>query len=160
MKKVVFLLFVLFSPPCLADLLPLDSELPKLVIFLKNYHIPLVPFAMFLTAIVETFLLWCFKYRGWKVLTYFFILNLISNLGINIISDIICRFIVDFFEIPGYGLAYREVFNYCVPFFELSVVLFEASLLGLMTGYNKKLWLSVFATNLISFLLGVLLFGL
>lgn len=140
MAKIVSFLFLIFlSLSCFADVLTDTPE--SFINFRRTYHISPILFAMGLTAIVETFLLWCFKYRGWKVLTYFFILNLISNFLIN--------------AIYGY---YGDI--YWVPVLELGVVLFEAALLGLMTGYNKKLWLSVFATNLISFLLGVLLFGL
>ena len=112
---------------------------------MNNLLFPLLLVAMFLTAIVETFLFWCFRYRDWKVLSYFFILNLISNLLVN--------------------LAYQNLWgiipkNSLILSLEVAVVLFEACLLGVMTGHNKKLWLSVFLTNLCSFLLGVLLLGI
>ena len=112
---------------------------------MNNLLFPLLLVAMPLTAIVETFLLWCFRYRGWKVLSYFFVLNLISNLLIN--------------------LAYRNLWgivpkDVLILSLELIVILFEVTLLGLMTGYNKKLCFSVFFTNLCSFLLGVLLLGI
>ena len=102
-------------------------------------------FAMGLTAVIETFLLWCFKYRGWKVLSYFFILNLISN------------FLANFVYQNLWGMVQKDIL---ILSLELAVVLFEAILLGIMTGYNKKLWFSVFLTNLCSFLFGVFLFGI
>lgn len=101
--------------------------------------------AMFLTATIETLLLYFLKYRDWKILSYFFSLNLISNLCVNVIYSYVCH-------INPLGLT--------VALLELGVLLFEITLLGLMSGYNKKLYLSVFATNLCTFLLGVLLFGL
>ena len=100
--------------------------------------------AMLLTAVIETFVLWCFKYRGWKVLSYFCVLNLVSNFLINL------TYYHTWMLMPKYVL---------IPILEFSVVIFEASLLGLMTGYNKKLWLSVFLTNLISYTTGVLIYG-
>lgn len=139
MKKILFFILLLLCFPVLADVL---SDTPESFRqFERTYHVSPIFFAMSLTAIIETFLLWCFKYRGWTVLTYFFILNLISNFIINTIYDY-----------SGDGLL--------VPALEVGAVVFEAGLLGLMTGYNKKMWLSVLATNLISFLTGVLLFGL
>ncbi len=101
--------------------------------------------AMFSTATVETILLYALKYRGWKILEYFFLLNLLSNLIVNIVYSNTWNML------PHYIL---------VPLLEISVVLFEAFLLGLKVGYDKKLWGAVFLTNLGSFLLGVLLFGL
>jgi len=140
MTKIILLLFLIFFPlSCFADVL--DGTPESFRYFEQNYHISPILFAMWLTAVIETFLLWCFKYRTWKVLIYFFILNLISNFLVNALYSY-----------------YGDI--WLVPVLELGAVVFEAALLGLMTGYNKKLWLSVFATNLISFLTGVLLFGL
>lgn len=142
-KKVLFLILLLLSFSVLADVL---TEREEFFFKLESaYHIPPFLLTMFLTAVIETFFLWCFGYRGWKVLTCFFVLNLISNLVVNLVYESIWRIA------PYYVL---------VPTLESGVVLFEAGLLGLMTGYNKKLWLSVLATNLLSFLTGVLLFGL
>ena len=99
---------------------------------------------MFLTAVIETIVLWCLKYRGWKVLSYFFVLNLVSNFLLN------CTYFHIFGIAPKYVL---------IPALEISVVIFEAGLLGLMTGYSKRVWGSVFLTNLISSSIGVLLYG-
>ena len=100
--------------------------------------------AMLITAIIETIVLWCCKYRGWKVLSYFFILNLVSN------------FLVNFTYRRVYGLWPKIIL---VPALELGVYIFEVALLGLMTGYNKKLFLSVLLSNIITYSLGVLLYG-
>ena len=143
MKKILFFVLLFSCFPVWADVLSEREEFFRNLEY--NYHVPPILFTMFLTAVIETFLLWFFRYRKWKVLTYFFILNLISNLIVNSVYDEIWRMA------PYYIL---------VPLLEMGVVLFEIGLLGLMTGYNKKLWISVFATNLVSFLTGVLLFGL
>lgn len=127
--------------------------------FLKHYHISSVLFAMTLTAVIETSVLWCFKYRGWKVLTYFFILNLISNFLVNLGAEVLPELLMED-DAYYYRGRLEQLYYCCIPFLELFAVVFEAGLLGLMTGYNKKLWISVFLTNLASFLLGVLLFGL
>jgi len=100
--------------------------------------------AMFLTAVIETIVLWCCRYRGWKVLSYFFVLNLVSN------------FLVNF--------AYRHTYymlpkTMLVPLLEFSVYLFEVGFLGILLGYNKKLFSCVLLSNLISYSLGVLLYG-
>ena len=100
--------------------------------------------AMLLTAIIETIVLWCCRYRGWKVLAYFFVLNLVSN------------FLVNF--------AYRHTYYMLpkimlVPLLEFAVYLFEVGLFGLLSGYNKKLFFCVLLSNLISYSLGVLLYG-
>lgn len=102
-------------------------------------------FAMFLTALVETCLLWCFKYRSKKLLFFYFVLNLISNFVANI--------------------SYQKLWGiipqgWLIFILETGVLFFEIVLFGLTIGYNKKLYYSVFLTNLISFLLGILLFGL
>lgn len=163
MKRPLFWVILFLCFPVWADVLEPNEVFPHT--FLQHHRILSVLFAMFLTAVIETFLLWCFKYRTWKVLTYFFILNLISNFLVNLgaaeLPFHICFtfFNNDCFMYSGGGML-NTVYYYCIPFLELFAVVFEIGLLGLMTGYNKKLWLSVFATNLISFLTGVLLFGL
>ena len=100
--------------------------------------------AMLITAVVETIVLWCCKYRGWKVLTYFFVLNLVSN------------FLVNFIYRQTYGMWPKIAL---VPTLEFGVYVFEVVLLGLMTGYNKKLFLSVLLSNVITYTLGVLIYG-
>lgn len=100
---------------------------------------------MFLTALVETCFLWCFKYRRKKLLFFYFVLNLISNFVANI--------------------SYQKLWGiipqgWLIFILETGVLFFEIVLFGLADGYNKKLYYSVFLTNLISFLFGVLLFGL
>ena len=100
--------------------------------------------AMLITAVTETIVLWLCKYHGWKVLSYFFVLNLISNFLVNHIYH------HTYYMLPKLAL---------VPLLELSVYVFEVVLLGLMTGYNKKLFLSVLLSNIITYSLGVLLYG-
>ena len=100
--------------------------------------------AMLITAVTETILLWCLKYRGWKVLTYFFILNLVSNFLVNFVYQ------HTYYMLPKVAL---------IPMLEFGVYAFEVALLGLMTGYNKKLFICVFLTNLFSYSLGVLMYG-
>ena len=65
--------------------------------------------AMFLTAVIETFVLWCLRYRGWKVLSYFFVLNLVSNFLINF------TYFNTWMLMPKYVL---------IPVLEFSVVIF------------------------------------
>ena len=101
-------------------------------------------FPMLITAITETIVLWCCRYRGWKVLSYFFVLNLISN------------FLVNFTYRQVYGLWPKIIL---VPSLELGVYVFEVALLGLMTGYNKKLFWSVLLSNVVTYTLGVILYG-
>ena len=100
--------------------------------------------AMLITAVVETIVLWCCKYRVWKVLTYFFILNLTSNFLVNFIYR------QTYYMLPKIAL---------VPMLEFGVYVFEVALLGVMTGYNKKLFLSVLLSNVITYTLGVLIYG-
>lgn len=140
MKNFIFFALLFLSLTCHADVLdrfPLNW-------IRHTYHIPPILFTMLLTATLETSLLWCFKYRGWKILSYFFTLNLISNLLVNLIYQNI------------FGIIPKDILIFSL---ELAVVIFEVGFLGLMTKYNKKLWVSVFSTNLFSFLLGVFLFG-
>ena len=163
MKKILFFILLFLCFPVWADVL--DDRVVPLHTFLKHYHISSVLFTMILTAVIETSVLWCFKYRGWKILTYFFILNLISNFIVNLgATELPLHICFTFFDNACFmysgGGMFDTIYYYCILFLELFAVVFEAGLLGLMTGYNKKLWLSVFLTNLISFLLGVLLFGL
>jgi len=99
---------------------------------------------MLITAITEAIVLWCCRYRGWKVLSYFFVLNLISN------------FLVNFTYRQVYGLWPKIIL---VPVLELGVYIFEAVFLGLMTRYNKKLFLSVLLSNVMTYTLGVILYG-
>lgn len=101
--------------------------------------------AMFLTAIIETIVLWCLRYRKFLVLVWFFVLNLISNFIVNVIYQ---NF---YYVIPKLVL---------IPILEISVVIFEILGLGLLTRYTKKMCVTVFFTNLISFLTGVILFGI
>ena len=139
MKNIAILfILVLISLSCLADVF--DATPEALIKFAHTYHVPPILFAMLLTAIIETFVLWCLKYRTWKVLICFFMLNLISNFLVN--------------AIYGYSGDVRMM-----PSLELGAVIFEASLLGLVANYSVKLWLSVICTNLVSFLVGILLFG-
>ncbi len=100
--------------------------------------------AMFLTATVETFLLGCFGFRQKKVLTAFFILNLISNFMVNLIYQYTWNMA------PKYIL---------IPLLEIGVVVFEISGLSVITGLRTKLCVSVLLTNLSSYLLGLFLFG-
>lgn len=127
--------------------------------FLEENNIPPLLFAMFFTATVETFLLWCFNYRRWKVLSYFFAINLISNLCVNTVYHSIF-----FFNLKNYLSNYAEHFDLAnwisIFFLELLVILFEIILLRLAVKYDKKLLFAVSCTNLISFLLGTLLFGI
>ena len=157
MKKFLFFILLFLIFPVWADVLEPDEVFPHT--FLQHYHISSVLVAMFLTAVVETILLWCFKYRGWKVLTYFFILNLISNFLVNLGAEVLPELFIED-DVYFYSGRLGQLYYYCIPFLELFAIVFEAGLLGLMTGYNKKLWISVFLTNLTSFLTGVLLFGL
>ena len=101
--------------------------------------------AMFLTASIETFILWCLRYHKFRVLVWFFVLNLISNFIVNVVYQNL------YYVVPHIVL---------VPGLELSVVIFEILGLGLLTRYTKKICVSVFFTNLISFLTGVILFGI
>ena len=101
--------------------------------------------AMLLTAIIETFVLWCLRYRKFWVLVYFFVLNLISNFIVNFIYQNI------WYVVPKIVI---------VPVLELSVFIFEIFFMGIYVGYNKKMFASVFLTNFISFMTGVILFGI
>ena len=101
--------------------------------------------AMFLTAGIETFGMWCCGYRKRRVLSYFFVLNLISNLAANL-----------FYQ--NTQLAVPD--NWLVFGIETAVVLFEIALLGLMTGYNRKMTACVLIMNLLSFACGKIIFGL
>ena len=115
-------------------------------IFFEFYFFPMV-----LTAAIETFVLWRFKeYRKWGILAYFAILNLISNVLVNYLHA------TSFFSGNDNLLApsHADIF-----LLELGAVLFEFIWLGLKTGYSKKLLFVVFICNLISFLIGVILFG-
>ena len=100
--------------------------------------------AMLITAISETIFLWFCRYRSWRILGYFFILNLISNFTANVV--------------------YRNAY-YVLPkivlvlLIEFGVYVFEIGLLGLATGYNKKLFLCVLLSNIITYSLGVILYG-
>lgn len=100
---------------------------------------------MLLTAVIETTCLRLFGYKKFSVLAYFFIINLVSNYLVNILFQ---KF---YYDLPKIAL---------VPMLEISVVIFEILCLGLMTRYTKKMSVSVFFTNLISFLTGVILFGI
>lgn len=100
--------------------------------------------AMLITAVTETIVLWVCKYRNWKVLAYFFVLNLISNFLINF------TYRYTYYMFPKIIL---------VPLLELGVYVFEVSLLGLMTGYNKKLFWCVLLSNIITYSIGVILYG-
>lgn len=101
--------------------------------------------AMFLTAIIETFVLWCFRYRKFWVLVWFFVLNLVSNFIVNLVYQNL------YYVVPHIVL---------VPVLELSVVVFEFFGMGLVTQYTKKMCMIVFFTNLVSFLTGIILFGI
>ena len=99
---------------------------------------------MLITAVVETIVLWCCKYRSIKTLCYFFLLNCISNLTLN--------------------LTYQHIWMMApkiilVPLLEFLVYVFETGFLGLATGYNKKLFLCVLLSNIITYSLGVILYG-
>ena len=141
MKKI-FLLILFLALPVWADMVLYGK--PSIKPYRLSFEDALYV-SMFLTAIIETFLLWCFKFRGWKVLTYFFILNLISNLIVNLALA----------QIHTLHVVPETV---SVSVLEFGVVVLEAGLLGLMTGYHKKVWLTVFGTNLASFLIGLFFF--
>ena len=100
--------------------------------------------AMLITAVVETIVLWCCGYRSWKLLIYFFVLNLASN------------FLVNFTYQHVYHMLPKIVL---VPLLEFAVYVFEVGFLGLMTGYNRKLLLCVLLSNVVSYGLGVALYG-
>jgi len=102
-------------------------------------------YAMFLTAIIETICLRLVGYTRFVVLGYFFIINLVSNFCVNVVYQSICCNIPQWVEIL---------------LLESGVVVFEILCLGLITRYTKKMAISVFLTNLISFLTGVILFGI
>lgn len=100
--------------------------------------------AMLITATVETIFLWLCRYRGWSILGYFFALNLVSNF----IANGIYRNV--YYMLPKIAL---------VLLIEFGVYVFEVGLLGLAIGYNKKLFLCVLLSNMITYSLGVILYG-
>ena len=125
MKKILIFILLFLCFPVWADVLddtPISSGgFVSFWQFVRAYHISPIFFAMGLTAVIETFLLWCFKYRTWKVLTYFFILNLISNFLVNLgaaeLPFYICFtfFNNDCFMYSGGGML-NTVYYYCIPF--------------------------------------------
>ena len=94
-------------------------------------------FLMFLAGTIETFILWCFKYRGWKNLSYIFVVNLVSNFIVNM-----CYTYLDMRS------------PYWVLMLEMGAVLFEFLLLGITLKYSKKLLGSIVVANFASFFLG------
>ena len=95
----------------------------------------IVIISMILTGILETYCLWCFGYKRREVLTYFFILNLLSNYAVNIL-----------YTQQHYGIIVLEI----------SAICFESLALGLLTKYSWKLFWDVTKTNIISFVVGVI----
>ena len=100
--------------------------------------------AMFLTAITESIILWLCRYRSWMILVYFLGLNLISNFLANSVYQYM------YYTAPKIAL---------ILLIELGVYVFEVGLLGLATGYNKKLFYCVLLSNIITYSLGVVLYG-
>ena len=138
-KYLLCLLFLLLSMPALADV-----WFPRYTCenIFEGLGSNTLWFAMFSTAIIETVLLFCFKYRNWKVLAYFFLLNLMSNCLLNTFG---AMWIDRGPEIPRLLCA------------EILVVVVETGALSLMTGLTGRLCLCVFMTNLVSFLTGLVL---
>lgn len=102
-------------------------------------------YAMVLTAGVETLVMRCLRYRGFWLLTWFFVLNLASNFALN------------WAYAKYWYLAPKIVM---IGGLELAAFVLESLLFGIFAGYGKKMFGSVFLANLISFGLGVLLFGI
>ena len=143
MKKfflIFCLLYVFFVAPALAnpvvEIAPITMLLPTQ--FMSKYPLLYVYFiiSMFIAGIVETFFLWVFGHKGWKVLTYFFAINLISNYAVNILYH------------HHYGVN-------TVLLLEIAAIIFETIALGLLTKYSWKLLWDVTKTNIISFILGI-----
>ena len=124
-----FIAFSAFSNPIALDgpIRPHLSVLNKFIIY------------MILTGIIETFVLWCFRYRGWKNLSFIFVVNLISNFLTNICIDYWKHILRNFFGIL---------------LLETLVVLFEYLLLGIRLKYTKKLFWTIVVANLVSFFIG------
>ena len=98
---------------------------------------------MLLTAIIETIFLWWCGYHRVLVLAYFFGLNMISNCSANILYK---------------QMTYMAPKPMLMILLELGVILFEYALLGLLTGYSKKLISCVALANAFSFIIGLILF--
>ena len=96
---------------------------------------------LIINAVIETFVLWCFKYRKPSILIYYALLNIISNCAVNSI----------------YHITHTETVMFVLTL-EVLAVLFEFALLGLKTGYTKRVFWAVLACNVISFLFGVWVF--
>ena len=101
-------------------------------------------YAMFLAGVVETFILWRFRYRGWKNLIYIFVVNLLSNYIVNQYYD--------------YVLWRVQVIPIAILILETAAILFETLLLGIVLKYSKKLFGSVVLANIVSFFVGLVIF--
>ena len=101
--------------------------------------------AMFLTAIIETIVFRLCGYKKFYVLACFFIINLISNFLINV-------FYQNFYYIAPK--------TFLIVTLELFVVLFEFVFMGLFLKYSQKMFIYIFLTNVLSFLIGLSLFGI
>ena len=100
---------------------------------------------MFLTAIIETIFLWWCNFRKVLALVYFFGLNLLSNCAANIVYAQLIQTTPKLFLMVA---------------IEICVILFETAMLGLLTGYSKKMFTCVLLSNLFAFFVGLIVFAI
>lgn len=167
MKKILWtFVLILAASVCLADVAAWKEHMdgPEKAFIL---------WTPVLTATLEVFVLWLFKYRKRALLIYFAILNLISNVLLNLLLNDrfpyafpeFCRDsldkIRDILSIPLNSLfnflVYLPIFGFVLPLFilEICVVLFEFGLFGLKAGYSKKLFFIILLCNVVSFMTGI-----
>ncbi|MBQ7607146.1 MAG: hypothetical protein IJU76_04165 [Desulfovibrionaceae bacterium] len=106
---------------------------------------PLLCMTAFMTAVIEVPLFWLFGYRRWQYCLWFACVNIISNVLLN------------------QSLEYFYDYE-CYPLFlfigEVGVILLEYTLCCLqIRDGHKRLLCSIFVTNLVSFLLGIVFFS-
>lgn len=105
---------------------------------------PLLLAAAFLTIVIEVPFFWLCGYRRWQFCAWFACVNGVSNLLLN-------ESLASFYTNPWY--------EYILLFSEVIVVFLEFSLCWLLIHERaRKLFITVFLSNLISYLFGIYIF--
>jgi len=105
-------------------------------------------YAALITVIVETLFFVIVGYRQKIFIIYCILVNLFTNISLNLIVNLLFR--------VGVQRLFLSIFIYPL---EVGVVLTEYYLFKRLLGGSKKLFLLTFCANILSYSLGVIIFG-
>ena len=127
------------------------------VLFLCLTAVPFESFSLqaLIFALLETLVIFCFRYRQKKVLFYFFVLSLLANWGFSGYIEQFYRHIFPYFK--TFGWLYSFVYFMWLALFEVVVILGEIFALIKWIKWTPDWVLLISGINLVSFFIKLLL---